>query len=245
MTDRQQQILAILADAPAATIKSLAGTLYVSEASVRRDIARLEQEGMVHRVYGGVMLATRDSSVVPLSMRDGEHSAQKEHIARMAAALVPDGATIMLDASSTVRRMVKYLSERKRLTIITNNERIFSELGASDATVYCTGGLYHRENHAFAGPAAEAFLRTVSADMLFFSSQGISPDGEITDFSESETALRRVMLERAAKRICLMDSSKLGVRGTFHLCNLDAVDILLSEKPLEGLCPPRPPAQGL
>jgi len=182
---------------------------------------------------------------VPLSVRDGEHSAQKEHIARMAAALVPDGATIMLDASSTVRRMVKYLSDRRRLTIITNNERIFSEPCASDTKIYCTGGLYHRENHAFAGPAAEAFLRSISADMLFFSSQGLSHDGEITDFSESETSLRRVMLERASKRVCLMDSSKLGVRGTFHLCNLDAVDVLLSEKTLGGLCPPRPPAQGL
>lgn len=232
MTDRQRQILMILNQRQAMTVKALAKELFISEASVRRDVAQLEKEGSVRRVYGGVLPAARESTVVPLSMRDGEHSAQKERIARMAAAMVPDGATIMLDASSTVRRMVKYLADRKGLTIITNNERIFGELGASDAAVYCTGGAYFRENHAFAGPAAEAFVRTMSAGILFFSSQGVSRDGEISDFSEAETSLRRVMLERAEKRICLMDSSKVGVRGIFTLCGRDCVDVFVSEKPL-------------
>lgn len=148
------------------------------------------------------------------------------------AALVHDGDVILLDASSTVRRMMKYLAERKNLTIITNNERIIAELGACRAQVYCVGGAYNRENHAFMGPAAEAFVRTMRADTLFFSSQGVSEDGEISDHSEAETSLRRAMLERAQRRVCLMDASKIGVRGTFRLCGRDEVDVFICEKKL-------------
>lgn len=231
MTERQQEILSHLDVRGAMSIRELAAVLFVSEASVRRDVALLEKAGALRRVHGGV-LPTGVESVVPLLVRDGEHSAQKERIASRAAEMVPDGATILLDASSTVRRMLKYLAHKRGLTIITNNDRVFDELGACDAEVYCTGGRFNRENHAFVGPAAESFVRGISADMLFFSSQGISHSGEISDNSELETALRRIMLDRAGKRVFLMDASKLGVKCTFRLCGRERVSDFLCDVPL-------------
>ena len=226
MTERQQEILARLESRGAMSIHELAAALFVSEASIRRDVALLEKDGALRRVHGGVLPAGGES-VVPLLVRDGEHSAQKERIACRAAEMVPDGATILLDASSTVRRMLKYLARKRGLTIITNND-----LGASDAAVYCTGGRFNRENHAFVGPAAEAFVRGISADMLFFSSQGVSLEGEISDHSEAETALRRCMLDCAEKRVFLMDASKLGVKCTFRLCGRERVSDFLCDVPL-------------
>ncbi len=227
--DRRTAILEVLNRRNAASIRELAALVYASEASVRRDVAALEEKGMVRRVYGGVLLSRCENTVVPLAMRDGEHSAQKEKLARQASALVEDGDTILLDASSTVRRMVKYLAGKKNLTIITNNHRIPGELGACDARVYCTGGEYVRENHAFAGPAAEAFVRSIWADKLFFSSQGVTREGEISDFSERETSLRRVMLERAGQKICLVDASKIGRQCVFQLCGREQVDIFVCD----------------
>ena len=225
--ERREQILAILKTHEAVSIRELAALVYTSEASVRRDAAALEEEGLVRRIYGGVQL--KENAVVPLSIRDGDHSAQKERLARRAAELVCDGDTILLDASSTVRRMVKYLATRKDLTIITNNDRIFSELGTCTARVYCTGGEYLRENHAFVGPSAEQYVRALWADKLFFSSQGISDAGEISDHSEQETSLRRAMLERARQKICLMDDSKLGRQCRFRLCSHEDIDVFLCE----------------
>lgn len=230
--ERQQKILHLLKDREHLAVRDLAAKLYVSEASIRRDLQHLEQAGAVHRLYGAVRLARRERSVVPLMMRDHEHSAVKEQLARQAAQLVPDGATILLDASSTVRRMMKYLAGRKKLTIITNNERLFSEPVPDGATLYCTGGLFDRENHVFSGPAAERFLRNIWADFLFFSSQGVSQTGEISDHSAQETALRQIMLERAARRVCLMDGSKIGVQATFRLCNAETVTDFLCDQPL-------------
>lgn len=222
--ERQEKILRILEQQKSSTVKELARMLFISEASIRRDIEALEKEGLVKRVYGGVLLSRYQNGVVPVDLRDADHSAVKEEIARRAAELICDGDTVMMDASSTVRRVIKYIGNRRNLKIITNNLRIFSEAakyGASDWSLYCTGGFYSSENHAFVGAAAEQYLRSVRADCLFFSSQGLSEDGEISDASEEETALRRVMLTRAERRYFLCDSSKLGVRQTFILCHRD------------------------
>lgn len=229
---RREQILRLLQQESPLSIRHLASLLYTSDSSVRRDVSLLEEEGLVRRIYGGVLLCSSENAVVPLSLRDGDHSAQKERLARLAAAMVRDGDSLLLDASSTVRRMLRHLSSRKELTIITNSACILDELGTLNARVYCTGGEYLRENHAFAGPAAEAFVRSIHADWLFFSSQGVSLTGEISDHSERETALRRVMLDRASRKICLLDDSKLGRQCRFRLCAREEVDRFLCEKKL-------------
>jgi DeoR/GlpR family transcriptional regulator of sugar metabolism len=74
-----------------------------------------------------------------------------------------------------------------------------------------------------------SFIRSISADIVFFSSQGISDDGEISDVSEEETAIRRVMLERAKYKVFLCDSSKIGVRKSFRLCSKDDVDRIICD----------------
>lgn len=230
--DRRQAILNLLREKKSATVTELAQAVYTSEASVRRDLEALESEGYVHRVYGGAVISQPGNSVVPLVLRKGDHAAEKEEIARRAAALVKDGSTLILDASSTTTRMLKYLERLHGLRIFTNNHRIPELMSSSDAEIYCTGGLYDRKNHAYIGPAAERFLQTVSADLLFFSSQGLSDNGEISDVSAEDNALRRVMLARAAKKIFLCDSSKLGLRRDFVLCTRHDVDLILCDKPL-------------
>ena len=230
--DRRQGILKLLTEQQSATVKELAAKLFTSEASVRRDLDALEAEGYVHRVYGGVVLAKAGNHITPIGLRDGDNAAEKNLVAAQAAKLVCDGATIMLDASSTARRILKYLDGVRDLRIFTNNLRVFREIGNLDARVWCTGGLYNEQNHAFIGPAAEDFIRSISADFLFFSSEGISEEGDISDVSEEETALRRIMLQRAARKYFLCDSSKIGVRRNFIVCNRTELDGVICNAPL-------------
>lgn len=225
--ERQQNILHILQARGTASVRELSAAVFASEASVRRDIETLEQQGHVKRIYGGVMLSRHENSIIPLDLRDPEHSAVKDQLAQRAAEMIPDGATILLDASSTARRIIRHLSQKHDLKIITNNLRLLHEAQGLDAQLYGTGGAYNPKNHAFIGPAAEAYVRGISADILFFSSQGITEEGEITDVSEEETALRRVMLTRARRRVFLCDASKLGICRVFTLCTRqDVTDIL-------------------
>ncbi len=227
--ERRQQLLGYLKEHKSATVAELSQVLYISEASVRRDIAALEAEGSVRRKYGGVVLAEYENSVVPLVLRDPVNAARKEEIAGRAAALVEDGMTVMLDASSTARRVVAHLEGKKDLRIITNNARIF-ERCPSGITVYCTGGRYLRENAAFVGAKAEEFVRGVRADILFFSSQGLSETGVISDASEEETSLRRAMLSAAKRSYFLCDNSKRGKEHTFLLCNVEEITGVIGEE---------------
>lgn len=222
--ERQQAILRLLEQHSPASIKDLAQKLYTSEASVRRDIATMEEKGLVQKIYGGVLLSDRKNAVIPLDLRDGDHAGAKDIVAKKAAELVFDGATVYLDASSTVWRMMKYLRGYKGLKIITNNPRIISETEPFDGTIYCTGGTYDPKNRSFYGPGAARFMDSVSVDLFFFSSQGITEDGEISDPAENETELRQKVLKRAAKSYFLCDSSKIGRRNLFTVCHKDDLD---------------------
>lgn len=227
--ERRQQLLSYLKEHKSATVAELARVLYISEASVRRDIAALESEGLVKRKYGGAVLAEYENSVVPLALRDPVNAAEKERIARRAASLVEDGMTVMLDASSTARRIVGFLEGKKNLRIITNNARLFERCPAG-ITVYCVGGRYVRENAAIVGAKAEEFVRGVRADILFFSSQALSEEGVISDASEEETSLRRAMLDSAKESYFLCDGSKRGKEHTFVVCNADEITGIIGEE---------------
>ncbi len=230
--ERRAKIIEILKRKRSASIKELAEEIYISEASVRRDIEALEKEGIVRRVYGGVTMDIHRNTVTPLGIRDAKNGAIKEIIAERAAALVHDGDTVLMDSSSTARRMIKYLYGKRDLKIITNNARIFEECEDSGIELFCTGGYYDAEEHAFIGAAAERYVASVNADIFFFSSSALSLDGEISDVSEVETALRRTMLSRARKKVFLCDSSKLGDRRTFVVCKKEDLTEIICDKPL-------------
>ena len=186
---RQQQIMELLHAKHFMTVSEIAESIYVSEATVRRDISKLAEQGLVKQVYGGVVLSEYRNEVVPISLRDKENSAKKEQIAMKAAELIHDNDTVIFDASSTVLRICRHITERKNLTIITNNLRVCQELKDSDVTVYCTGGALMTRRECFLGHYAEEFIRGIKADAVFFSSQGYSENGEITGIISESTPL--------------------------------------------------------
>ncbi len=221
---RQEEILSVLEQKKTMHISELATSLYVSEATIRRDLNTLEKLGLVKRVYGGVMLSKYAGSTdLPLSLREHERRPQKDLIAAKAANLLHNGATIILDASSTVQHMIPYLTDYDNLTVITNSMKVIDQLEGTDIRAFCTGGHFIPRNRAFAGTAAIHMLKDIYADYVFFSAQGISLTGEISDFSEEETLLRKVMLTRAARSYFLCDHSKIGQSYLFKLC--DSVDV--------------------
>lgn len=228
--ERQKNVLEYLEKHQSATIRELAAAVYASEASVRRDVERLEAEGYVERIYGGVLLAKYKNSVVPVQLRDSSNSAGKELAAQKAAKMIKDGDTVILDASTTAFRICNYIKDRKHLKVITNNLRVCQELSAyTEIQVYCTGGYYVGSSGCFLGSSAERFLGGIRADILFFSAQGIGADGTITDVSEQEISMRRVMLQHAKDRYFLCDGSKFGITKPFVLCNAEELSGVISD----------------
>lgn len=229
-TKRQQQILDYLYQNHFASIEEISQNIYVSGATVRRDLQKLEDKGFVRTVYGGVVLSEYSNEVVPVSLRDRENAAIKEILAQRASELIHDNDTVIFDSSSTVRRICRHIKNRKNLTVITNNLRVCQELKDSDVSVYCTGGALMKKRDCFLSHYAEEFLRQITATSLFFSSQGVLENGDIVDSSEEEIALRKIMLSRVKNKIFLYDSSKLGKEHPFTLCNISEVTHIITDK---------------
>ena len=225
---RQEEILEYLSAKRFASIAELAAALYTSQATVRRDVELLSAQGAVKSVYGGVVLAEYEKTPVPIFFRDKENSASKEEIAEQAASLIRNNSTVIFDSSSTVRRICRHIVTRKGLTVVTNNLRVCAELKDTDVQVICTGGTLAKGRECFVGHFAENFIRQINADQLFFSSQGVSANGDITDSSEEEIALRRAMIAVSKERYFLYDDSKVGRDYLFVLCNQSDITSMLT-----------------
>lgn len=230
--ERRQKIITYLRENHFAQISELAGLVWSSESSVRRDVKALEQKGLVNQIYGGVVLAEYSGGVVPVTLRDSSNSAVKEKLAKEAAGYIKNGDTVFMDGSSTVRRIIKYIGDLCEIKIITNNLRIFSECNQPGISLYSTGGKFLNQSNIFVGSSAINYINQINADIFFFSSQALSFDGEISDVSEEETTLRKAMLSRSQKKIFLCDSSKLGLKKTFTLCTKDDIDTIICDKEL-------------
>ena len=225
--ERQEQIMELLAKTPALRIGQIAAALYTSEATVRRDLAVMEQKGLVQRVYGGVTLKKED---MPLDFRHRDHAAAKEEIAAKAALLLREGQTVFLDSSSTAQHLLPHLSRFHDLTVITNSHKAMQELATTKLRLICTGGDLVKRNMAYVGRTAEEALMRFCPEIAFLSSQGVGEDGEVTDASEGETSLRQVVLHRALHTVFLCDSSKVGKKYLYRLGRLSEMGEIITDE---------------
>ncbi|MBQ7076371.1 MAG: DeoR/GlpR transcriptional regulator [Clostridia bacterium] len=213
--ERFTQIRALLEKTPTLRIGQIAKVLYVSEATVRRDVDAMEKDGLLKRVYGGVTLNKED---MPLTLRSFQHADEKDEIGKQAAQLVKDGQTIFIDSSSTALHILPYIKHKKDMTVISNSQKVIETLALTNNKLILTGGELIPRNLAYVGELACRSLDMYRPELVFFSSQGIDINGEITDVSQSETALRRAAIKRGIQTVFLCDSSKAGKIYTHHVC---------------------------
>ena len=224
--ERKQQILDLLTEAGKVDVATLTKILYASSATVRRDLARLEEEGFIIRSHGkAVSINLYADKCVPYGQREGVGSLSKRRIAEAAVrAHAHDGAVIMLDASSTALHTVEFISEVNDPIVITSGINTLLELMKTNILFYSTGGRAINKSASFVGQTAIDALKTFNADVCFVSCHGISEDGFVTDTSERENDLRRTMMKQSKRRVLLVDESKIGVRCWHNLCHISEFD---------------------
>lgn len=227
--ERQAQILEILEQRKSISVTKLAELLYVSQPTVRRDLASLAQQGKVQRTHGGVVLRKASDAEIPLMFREDQNNAAKKAIAQKAEKLIRDGDVIFMDASSTVSYLIPHLKKFRDLIVITNSPKTSIRLGEQQIKNYCTGGQLLMHSIAYVGSEAEKFIAGINADVFFFSSRGYTEDGLITDSSEQEAAVKKAMLQNADRSYYLCDSSKRGQKYAFNICTTKDITAIIDE----------------
>lgn len=228
--EREQELLQLLQSAGYLSVQELSQRLFTSQSTVRRILAALEAKGLIRRTYGGAELQEHYAHADPFRTRTKSHTAAKREIAEKAAALVPDGSIVFLDQSSTAYYLAEALKKKKGLTVVTNNIEIAGLLSQTEFDVFVSGGHLSRQMRmCLVGEDAHRIFREIRADFAFFSAYALSEDGIISDCNREEVCIRSTMLENAACRVFLCDSSKFGCRSGYRQCELSDVDVLVSE----------------
>jgi DeoR family transcriptional regulator, ulaG and ulaABCDEF operon transcriptional repressor len=235
--ERWQVIKAMLRERALVRIAEVCRATAASEASVRRDFARLAELGFAIRVHGGLEaipgLHIASSDAPALATRSFEISktlnvAAKRAIAKAAVALCGDGEAIIINGGTTTYEMGEFLRER-RLKVLTNSYPLAETLiHNSKCRVALPGGEVYREQKLIVSPFEEDAIQHYSATRMFMSGISIGPLGVIEGdplIARAETKL----LKRAEKLIVLADSSKFTPRGSLVVCPLSRVAILITD----------------
>ncbi len=228
--ERLSLILEELASGGSVGVAQLAAKLHVSTASIRRDLHTLEEQRLLTRTHGGAM-ANSTVYELPLRYRGGRHRDAKRRIAATAAARVDEHvASVALTGGTTTTEVARQLAGRQALTIVTNALNIAAELALRpELKLIVTGGTARSESYELVGPLAESTLAGLNLDIVVVGVDGISIGGGLTTYHEVEAATNRAMIGRARRVIVVADGSKVGKLALARICDVEAVDELITD----------------
>jgi len=229
--DREKQILEILLKEKRATVQQLAASLYISEPSVRRDLASLEKQNLIKRVHGGAVIeeTALSKNKIPFLIREYEQSSAKVQIAQKAISLVNDNDVVFLDASTSCYYLIPFLATKRNLTVITNGVKALSKLAEYDITTFSTGGALVNSCLVLVGEEACSTVESFHADVAFFSCRGVSDDGYLTDIAREENIVRKRLIQNAKRSYLLCATEKFGKTYYHNLCHKDAITGIIHE----------------
>jgi DeoR family transcriptional regulator, fructose operon transcriptional repressor len=228
---RQVRIRGLLETQEFVDLETICREVGASESSVRRDLTLLEQEGVLKRVYGGALAMQARGHQLDFAWQSTRMADEKKRIAALAASLIEDGQTVILDGGTTVAAVARELTNRS-LHVVTNSlpiGEVFNESRRIDVTL--TGGYLYPRLRAMLGPLCEQMLSSVTADLLIMGIGGISAAG----FSNSNTLVvgpERKMIDAARKVIVVADHTKFGRGSVIPLAPLDIADVVVSDSAL-------------
>jgi DeoR family fructose operon transcriptional repressor len=232
--ERQLRIRQMLEAKDFLDLETLCRELEASESSVRRDLAVLEAESVLKRVYGGaVPVHPAGNGTFDFTVESGRFSDEKSRIARLTAGLIEDGQTVILDGGSTVAAVAGELAG-KSLHIVTNSLPIAETLEARrNIELTLTGGYLDPRIRVMLGPLCEQMLGLIRADVLIMGIGSVTEAG----FSNNNTLVvgsEQKMIEIASRVIIVADHSKFGRGAMVPVAPLEDADTVVSDSELDG-----------
>ena len=226
--ERRDRIADLIRDRGSVRASELTNLFGVTDETIRRDLSRLADLGVLQRARGGAV-ATPTRAESTFERRLHEHEAEKIAIAHAAAELVQDGSTIIIDSGTTTVQFAKALSAKRDLVVITNAVTNAIELISSpNVTVVLTGGLVRPATLGAVGDLAVATLRELHVDQAFVAMSSVTLEGGLTYPSFEEVAVKRAMIAAASDVILLADHSKFGHDSLVRVAPLDAVSVIVT-----------------
>ena len=233
---RQLQLLEEVRQRQSASVEQLADTLGVTLQTVRRDVQRLAEQGLVMRFHGGVRMPNSTVENLAHTQRETLHAEGKARIARAVAAQVPHGCSLILNIGTTTEAIARALLHHRGLRVLTNNLNVAAILsGNPDCEVIVAGGVVRPRDRGIVGEAAVDFIRQFRVDIALIGISGIEPDGSLRDFDYREVKVAQTIIEQAREVWLAADHSKFNRPAMVQLATLEQIDRLFTDA-----APPEP-----
>lgn len=227
LTERQKEILKILKNTKNSAVNSLAKELFVSEATIRRDLAEMQNMGLVERSHGGATLP-ENAEEVSIFFRMERNANEKERVATKAILYIPPFKSVFIDSSSTALALAERIDLNHK-TVVTNNLQTAIQLSKKkNINLILLGGSVHFNTNATTGSWTARQLEDFSFDLMLASCVAVI-GGATYESSLDQKEIKRVAFERSQKRILLVDHTKFGAHGTYKLAPLSAYDFVATD----------------
>lgn len=236
LAQRSEQILQELLRNGEVTVENLAKQLQVSEATIRRDLAELERQGLLHRNHGGAvplapMLYEPFRHVSSFQEQEQNCAAEKRRIGLLAASLIADGEIIAIGAGTTTTQVARSIRHRKGITVVTNALNVAMELSHLPEIKVCmTGGFLSGDWFALVGDMAQRNISEMFVDKMFLGVDGAHAEHGVTTNYPDQAAIHRTMMKQARQRIVVADHRKIGLVATSLIWPTAELDILITDK---------------
>lgn len=229
-SDRMAAILDALRDERSIRVGELAARFDVSEATVRRDLAQLEEQRLLTRTHGGAR-TQEVASELPVRYRDSRQPEAKRALARLAVRRLPSGPHVVgLTGGTTMSEVARQLSDRTELTVVTNALNIAMDLVMRPRVkLVVVGGVSRPQSYELVGPWAEEVIASVNIGTAFVGADGVAAVGGLTTHDEVEARTNRAMISRARRVIVVADGTKIGQVMLARIVDLDVVHELITD----------------
>jgi DeoR/GlpR family transcriptional regulator of sugar metabolism len=231
---RQQRILEELERDGEVQVGLLAEVLDCSEMTIRRDLESLERSGGLRRVHGGAVGVYLSAEETPYGIRALQSTDAKTAIGAAAAGLLADGETVILDGGTTAMEVALAI-RRRRMTVMPLSLRPVFELhDCPNIRLLVPGGEVRPGELSAIGSLTESSLSGLRFDTYLMSACGIDVKAGVTSHLLAETAVKRAALKASQRVVVIADSSKLDRVAFGHVCDLDEIDVLLTDEAADG-----------
>ncbi len=228
--ERQQALTRLLDRQRRLSVAEICAHYSISEATARRDLDALADQGLLQRVHGGAILVRRAEPEMPILERRREQAEEKRRIGLAAAELVQDGETVFLGSGTTVLEVAQNLRSRRNLTIITNSLPAINTLAALPGiSVIVLGGMLRDSELSFIGHITEQALAEVRADKVIISVRALTLEQGLTNDYLPETLTDRAILSVGREVVLVADHTKLGAVAPAFLASLKSVHTLVTD----------------
>lgn len=235
VSDRRQLILDAVHQRGLLTINDVTQLVSTSEATARRDLRHLAEEGLIRRTHGGATPSLLVSREAPYQEKAQQVAAEKHAIATAAAATIADGDTVAIGAGTTTFALAQQLTAIDNLTVVTNSVLVCAALErAPNVHLMLSGGLLRNSTYALVGPMAEQSLSGMHVSTLYLSGNGLSAARGLSTPDVLAAAVDKRLVMSAARVVVLIDHTKIGVETMMQTVAPHEISCVITDSAADG-----------